>query len=236
MKKLLLMLSLAALPAAAQDTPLGSRIRQPTAVVPGDLRNMDQRLVGRLVMDQFGRCLLSTRPVVAQTIMSRSPLGDDLWAQITKNNDLGDCLTTGGMSNVTLTMQMTALRGAVFKAAYSRDHAAVPAMMPAKGSDGTPPAQPDWLADVTTPGTAPDAAATAYAGLRQLAACVVLNKTDAVHRTLLARPGSDAEASAIAEFMPAVAGCIPDGQELALTKIVLVGALAEVAQRLAVTK
>lgn len=233
MKKFLPLLLLLSVSSIAQETPLGSRIRKPTAVAPADLRGMNQALVARTVMDQYGRCIVASRPGVTEMVVSSSPLGPDLWKSLEKH-DLADCLSTAGMSTVVLTLSTAALRGSVFKALYPRDHAnAVPAM-PAAGPDGAPP-QPDWLADVTGAGKAPpdDPQVQTYVALRRLSACVVLNKTDAVHRLLLARPGSDAETAIFGEITPTVSGCIPDGQQLALSKLVLIGVLAEVAYRTA---
>jgi hypothetical protein len=153
MKKFLPLLLLLSVPTLAQETPLGSRIRKPTAVAPADLRGMNQALVARTVMDQYGRCIVASRPKVTEMVVNSSPLGPDLWKSLEKY-DLADCLSTAGMSTVVLTLSTAALRGSVFKALYARDHAnAVPAM-PAAGPDGAPP-QPDWLADVTGAGKAP---------------------------------------------------------------------------------
>lgn len=234
MKRFLVLLFLASA-AHAQETPLGSRIPRPTAVAPADLRGMNQALVARTVMDQFGRCIVASHPRVTEIVVKTSPLGPDLWKQVEKL-DLDDCLSTAGMSSVTLTMSSPALRGAVFKALYARDHAkAVPALPPA-GIDGSPAPQPDWQADVIPPGPVAfdDPQVATYIALRRLAACLVLNKTEAVHRLLLSRSGSDTETAIFAEIMPTVSGCIPDGQQLALSKLVLIGTMAEVAQRMAV--
>lgn len=221
-------------PARAQETPLGSRISRPTAVAPADLRGMNQALAARAVMDQFGRCIVAAHPRVTEIVVKTSPLGPDLWKQVEKL-DLEDCLSTGGMSGVTLTLSSPALRGAVFKALYARDHGKSVPALPPPGPDGAPPPQPDWQADVSGPGLAPadDPQVVNHVALRRLGACALLNKTEAVHRLLLSRPGSEAETAIFGEIMPTVSGCIPDGQQLALSKLVLIGTMAEVAQRMA---
>ena len=234
MKKYLALIIFLSLPALAQETPLGTRIRKPTAVAPADLRGMNQALAARTVMDQFGRCIVASRPRVTELVVTSSPLGPDLWKSLEKY-DLAECLTTAGMSTVTLTMSSPALRGAVFKALYTRDHGNRAPAMPGPGADGSPPPQPDWLADVTGAGRAPpdDPQVQTYVALRRLSACVVLNRAEAVHRLMLSRPGSAAETATFGEIMPAVSGCIPDGQQLSLSKLVLIGTMAEVAQRMA---
>ena len=123
-------------------------------------------------------------------------------------------------------------RGALFKALYARDHAkALPQMPTATGSG--PPLLPDWSADATIGSTNPDDVKS-YVGLRNFAACVVLNRTAVVHRLLLASAGSTEENDSIAELGPIISACLPDGLTLQFSRAVFIGLLAETAQRLAV--
>jgi hypothetical protein len=225
-------LLLFALPACAQDAPLGSRIRDPAAVVPEARGGVDQRTLVRQVMDQFGRCLVATRPRVADLFVSLPALAPETAKQIDRL-DLETCLASATGGQVTLTMTPEALRGAIFRAAYARDHMKAAPVMPAPGPDGSPPKLPDWAIDIASRGGISTAEGATYVALRQLAACVVLAKPDIVHRLLLARTASADENVAFGEVAPFVGGCVPDGQTLKFSRQLLIGVLAEAMHRMA---
>ncbi len=213
--------------AAAQERPLGSNLRDPAAVVSSDLRGLDQRTLARRANDDFGRCVVLTRPKIADAIVAAPAVGDDgarPWPL--PKADVSECLTTPTpYAEVSLSMTRPLLRGAVYRALYTRAHEG---RVPTFAAE-----QPDWAADLAGAADMASPDARNYLGLRALAACVIGKDAQAVHQMLHARAGDAQENEAFARLSPLLSGCLPDGYQITLSKGVVVAVLAEAAHRMA---
>jgi len=230
MRILVLLAFVCAVPAAAQDSPSGSLIKNRAAVVGEAPPGANPQLRARQVTDDFAKCLVVSRQRAVDRLLTIPAVGTAQgdWA---KGFDIDSCLAPAGYGVVKLRMPFPVLRGAVFRALYVRDRRGQP-LGNLSATGGSPPPLPDWSADIASVANVDPAETQSYIGLRNFAACVVLAKPLEVHDLLLAKTGFAPENAALALVTPAIAGCLPTGETLRINKQVMIGLLAETAYRL----
>jgi hypothetical protein len=91
-----------------------------------------------------------------------------------------------------------------------------------------------WTLDFLGVAEISEADQSVHVALRDIGSCMIDAEPAAVHALLLAEAGSSAEIMAFQQITPRIAGCVPEGVTVELSRAILVGILAEVAQRRAV--
>ena len=204
---------LCAAPVTAQET--GTLIKRRAAQIDEGNPN-----AGRLTMEAFGACLVSrSKGRVEKFVQMRvdaPEYRDYLKALFDRAED--QCLSSGQ-----LRFHDIHLRGALFQALYAQEFKA--GRRPDLG--GAPGSNYRLLYPETLSGAARNAIA-----LEQFGECVSRADPDSVHKLLRSLAGSSQETALFGSLTPRFGGCIPQGETLAFSKVILKGALAEGMYRL----
>ena len=169
----------------------------------------------RLTVDALSRCLVREEPAKVAAFLKLVP-GSRASRDAARRLESDNCMVAA-----TVEPADAALRGGLFTALYRSEFAAAAEPLRETG--------PDLKAEVT--GLPADVAA-AYVSSRSFAECVVRANPGEARALVLADPASAAEAAAAKALTPAIAGCLPAGQTLNLTKSTLVSLVAEMLFRL----
>ena len=169
----------------------------------------------RLTLDALGRCLVREEPAKVGAFLKLVP-GSRASRDAARKLQSDDCMVAG-----TVDAPDAALRGSLFTALYRSEFGT--------GADPLQPVGPDFKAEAAGQ---PADIADAYVASRSFAECVVRADEKEARALVLAEPASADEAEAAKALTPAIAGCLPAGQTLELTKTTLVRLLAEMLYRL----
>lgn len=207
-------LIMSALPAVAQET--GTLIKR------GRAAQIDEGNPNapRLTMEAFGACVVSrSKGRVAKFVDMRvdDPGYDDYMRGLFDRS--GDFCLSGGQ----LRFQYTHFRGALFQALYAsefRNNA--PISFAAAQSSNYRALYPESLSSL----------ARTTIALEQFGECVALADPESVRGLLRSLAGSSQESALFGKLGPRFGACVPKGETLAFSKIVLKGALAEGMYRL----
>lgn len=188
-------------------TPTGSRVaRGPEAV--------DPKLARRMQKD-IGRCVYSRHPELADRFLQSSDLnGADFHRLGVPAEDLrddfsmGDCLgwaMTASQSEASLSIRFSGLRTLLAEEAYLDRHDG-PLILP-EGSE-------EFLSSrfFSAPLESEDSRMVSM-----FADCVIFNAAAEADKVLRTAPASDEESAAVRALVPALSGCLMEGQELELT-------------------
>ena len=169
----------------------------------------------RLTVDALGRCLVREEPAKVAAFLKLVP-GSRASRDAARKLESDNCMVAG-----TVEPADAALRGSLFTALYRSAFGA--AAEPLKDTG------PDLKAEAAGQ---PAEIAAAYVASRSFAECVVRANPEGARALVLADPAGPAEAAAAKALTPAIAGCLPAGQTLNLTKSTLVSLVAEMLFRL----
>ena len=199
-------------PVAAQET--GTLIQRRAAQIDEGNPN-----AARLTMEAFGACVVSrSKGRVEKFIDMRvdEPAYRD-YLKVLFDRSEDQCLSQGRLSFYDIHF-----RGALFQALYAQEFRnSAPDLTSAPGS-GYRQLYPETLSDK----------ARSAVALEQFGECVARADAPNVRALLRALAGSSQESALFATLNPRFGSCIPQGEKLAFSKIVLKGALAEGIYRL----
>ena len=204
-------LTLAA-PLAAQsvsERETGSRIARPAPARNADrVLNEEQR--GRDMMNQLARCAIDMQPkaIAAAIVLEPGPDRDVLAKAAT-----GECLEYGEMR-----FSGQIMRGAVFSELYRRAEASGGALLPKFR------VSPPDLSKV--PSTENPAAATNWF-LLWVSDCLAKTNRSDMHTILKSRTATSAQRAAYAAIIPAIGPCVPEGQTMTFSRVMLEGGFGE---------
>lgn len=199
-------------PANAQET--GTLIQRRAAQIDEGNPN-----AARLTMEAFGACVVSrSKGRVAKFIDMRvdEPAYQDyLKTMFDRSED--QCLSQGQLRFYNIHF-----RGALFQALYAQEFKASQPDLSAVQNSGYRQIYPETLT--------PEARSTI--ALEQFGECVARADPQNVRALLRALAGSSQEKALFGALTPRFGACIPKGEKLAFSKIVLKGAIAEGMYRL----
>ena len=202
-------MSAIAAPAAAQET--GTLIQHKAA--QGEYRGKN---AARVTKEQFAACLVSrSHGRVAKYANMRADDPGYRKYMLSLFDSMGDqCLSGGDLS-----FNAMVFRGTVFQALYADEFpdSSAPTDFSAVPSSG--------FRDAYGPQVAPEA--RSIVALEQFGECVARADGPGLRSLLSAIPGSSQEAALFNNLVPRFSACIPQGETLAFSKVILKGALAE---------
>jgi hypothetical protein len=173
----------------------------------------------RIAMEAFGACVLSrSKGRVAKFVDMR--VGEQEYADYMRGLfDRSDdfCLSQGWLQ-----FHDIHFRGALFQALYNSEFKSGPPSFGAVTTSNYRALYPETLS--------PPARNTV--ALEQFGECVARADPQGVHDLLRSLAGSSRETALFQQLSPRFSACIPQGEKLAFSKIVLKGALAEGMYRL----
>jgi len=198
-----------AVPAGAQET--GTLIQRKAAQAEYRGKN-----AARLTMEQFAACLVSRSR--GRAIKYANMRADDPGYRkymLSLFDSMGDqCLSSGDLA-----FNDMVFRGTIFQALYAAEFptASAPTDFSAVPNTG--------FRDAYGPQVAPEA--RSVVALEQFGECVGRADGPGLRNLLNAIPGSAQETALFNALVPKFSGCIPKGETLAFSKVILKGALAE---------
>lgn len=196
-------------PAQAQET--GTLIQRKAAQIQDRGKN-----AARLTMESFAQCLVS-RSRGRVTKFAEMRVDDPAYGKYLRSlfDAAGDACLSGGQ----LQFNSVVFRGTVFQALYAAEFPAAdaPVDFATLASSGYRARYGDEV---------PDAARSAIA-LEQFGECVARADGAGVRALLGANANSSDETARFNALVPRFSACIPKGETLAFSKIILKGALAE---------
>ena len=202
-------LSMIAAPAGAQET--GTLIQHRAAQAEYRGKN-----AARLTMEQFAGCLVSrSRGRVTRYANMRADDPGYRKYMLSLFDAAGDeCLSSGDLS-----FNAMVFRGTIFQALYAAEfpNSSAPIDFAAVPNTG--------FRDAYGPQVAPEA--RSVVALEQFGECVGRADGPGLRNLLNAVPGSAQETALFNALVPKFSGCIPKGETLAFSKVILKGALAE---------
>jgi hypothetical protein len=199
-------------PVQAQET--GTLIQRRAAQIDEGNPN-----AGRLTMEAFGACIVSrSKGRVGKFIDMR--VDDPGYHDYMKN--LFDRAEDQCLSQGRLQFYDTNLRGALFQALYTQEFKASALDLAAVQSSGYRQLYPETLSP----------AARNAVALEQFGECVARADPQNVRGLLRALAGSSQESALFGVLAPRFGACVPQGEKLTFSKVVLKGALAEGIYRL----
>ena len=193
-------------PAGAQET--GSLIPRGS---PAQIRGTAPADVRRTFME-FGACVIRRSPSRADRL-TRMAITDPQFRPQMERLANDECLSTGLMR-----MHVTHLRGALFEAIYARNYSALGRV------DFNALASPDYGAGYSDP--LPQEVINVIA-LARFGECVARRDgINAVH-LLNSGPGTSMEDTLVRNLTPSFSGCIPQGETIRLSRMIVRFAIAE---------
>ena len=195
------------------ETDTGSLIRVPQRARIPDAGNAADR--SRIALSEFARCTVDRRAVPLARLLRAAPSEVDGSGWATLASD--DCLAAGEMR-----FKAIVLRGAVFSELYRRRQtgSAIWSRLPVAAAY-----------DPATAVPAGDGDKAVQMGLLAFAYCVVRQDRADASAMVAAPTASKVQLAALSTLRPALATCLPQGQQIKLSKPILEGSIAEILYR-----
>lgn len=191
---------------AQREAETGTRFKRPKPAEIPDKASMSEAERGRAALDQFGTCLVETnRDRVTSALQADS---DDKFTRLTTNTE---CLRSG-----MLRFSADLLRGALYASLYRRDYGDAPVLIAEQTIDF---------------GQMSPATIQPATGMLMVADCVLRKDLKNARDFVVLPTGAVAETAAFVAIRPHLGPCVPAGQEVALSKNAIEGALAEALYR-----
>lgn len=174
-------------------------------------------LLGRKFLTEYSKCMLQMQRAKVEQLLSYYPFSDDYMKYLEKMI-FPACLPTGSSIRFTSAVYP----GILYLIKYQQKFAHI---------------RPEYTVnDMDFAAEVPEkfaGTADRYVPIRQFGQCVVRGDPENVHLLLISAPGSDKEGEAFQALQPVLGRCIGNAEDVRLTKLAIVSAVAEVAYRLA---
>jgi hypothetical protein len=212
-------LALAAFAGPAQAVQL-----EPLNPLPEGSRRFDP-LDAERTMAEFSSCLLDRggRRERAERFLRLPPAGAE-FERAGERLSAGECLPIRGGAYMEMRVRHDVLRAALFAALYKRDFERLP---PSPQLSSLPPLRfaDEFEGDVSL---LPESVRVT----RAIGDCAARADPGGAHRLLLTTIGEAEERRALDAVMPALANCLPEGQQLRFSRSMLRGILGEALYKL----